>query len=131
MWIEEAVAGEVLRGEEVVRESEESFAPSGRFEGEVEWLFGAMGDGFGEVSGSKGAPDHLVLTAGKLLGVGKGEGEVDEAVVEKGGAVFQAVGHRVAILADERPIGEPGGVLGGEEVGEGFNLELIWRFLGR
>ena len=122
--VEETVAGEAVGSEEVAGHGEKGLAPAGGFEGKVEGLLGAVGNFLGEVAGGEGAPDDFIVTAGDFLGVGEGEGEVDEAMVEKGGAIFEAVGHGVPVLADEGPIGEPGRILGGEEVAEVLNVGL-------
>ena len=81
-----------------------------------------MGDLLWEMAGSKLTPEDFVGAAFEFLRGGKGKGEVDEAVVEEGGAVFDGVGHRVLVLANERPVGEPVLVLEGEEAEEGVVL---------
>jgi len=78
-------------------------------------LFGAVGDFLGEVAFGELTPDGFVLFTVDLLIVGEGEGEVDEAVIEEGGTVFEGVCHGVFVLTDERPVGKPVGILAREK----------------
>ena len=115
----------IFLGEDVASECDEWGAPVGVFEGEVERLFRALGDARWEVACSELTPDGFVVFAGEFCGVGKGEGEVDDAVVEEGGAVLKGVGHGVFVLTNKGPVGEPVSVLSGEKL-----IQCEWRIGG-
>ncbi len=85
-------------------------------DGDGEALFGAGEDLWGEVGGEGLAEDALGLVAAEQGAVGELVGELDEVVVEEGGADFEGVGHGGGVDFGEEVAGEVGELVG-EEAG--------------
>ena len=118
-WFEVAAGADLGIAEGIGDEFAEFRVFEEEFEGEEERDFGAVARAVaGHVRENfvrEAAFDPFVFAAAHFEVRGHAEGEFDEAVVEEGESVLEAVRHGILVLADEGPVLKPFVVLEAEE----------------
>lgn len=115
----EVGGGEGVLGEEEVVEGVAEGGAEPSADGDGEAFFATGEDGGGEVGGEGLAEEGFGGAVRQELIIGEAVGELDEMVVEEGGADFEGVGHGSGIDFAEEVAGEVGELVGEEGGAEG------------